>query len=275
MWDSYVMVDWSGGNDRGKTPKADAIGACVHRNGIAEDPQYFRSRQAFTKWINPFIETELTAGRTAMIGFDFPFGYPEGFGKHLTGQDDPLAVWQWLLDRIEDAPKANNRFDIAGEINKTLPGTGPFWGNGLKRDIPHLPRKGLSRGSNPFPERRRVDMLAKGTFTCWQLAGAGAVGSQTMMGLPILQTLRQNFANKISIWPFEPLDSPIAFVEVWPTLFAGLTPINMIKDAHQVQATVKVLACKDLTSLHADLHVTAPVEGWILGIRQSKEWLWD
>ena len=174
-----------------------------------------------------------------------------------------------------DTPKANNRFDVAGEINGGLPGIGPFWGNPLKRDVANLPRKGLARTANPFPERRVVETLAKGSFTCWQLAGAGAVGSQVMMGLPVLQRLRRTFANKISVWPFMPLDTPIAFVEIWPTLFAGPAPKGMIKDAHQVQATAKAIALRNVTIPHADLHITAPIEGWILSIPQSQQEAWD
>ncbi len=262
------MVDWSGGNDRGPTPTKDAIWVGISRSGSSEDPRYFRNRQTFFSWITDFLDTELTAKRRTLVGFDFPFGYPTGFGRHLTGTDDPLTLWQWLTDRVEDSPKANNRFDIAGQINRTLPGIGPFWANGLKRDIADLPRKGLARTQNPFPEKRIVETHAKGSFTCWQLAGAGAVGSQVIMGLPILHRLRQIFTNKISIWPFEQLTRPIAFVEIWPTLFAGPAPADMIKDAHQVKATARALAQKSVTTLHADLQITSPVEGWILGIGQ-------
>jgi hypothetical protein len=221
--------------------------------------------------MSDFLDRELTANRRTMVGFDFPFGYPVGFGKHLTGSDDPLRIWEWFSKRVEDTPKANNRFDLAGQINGTLPGIGPFWGNGLKRDIADLPRKGLTRTPNPFAERREVEHLAKGAFTLWQLAGAGSVGSQTIMGLPILTKLRIEFANKISVWPFEPLITPIAFVEIWPTLYAGKTPTAMIKDAHQVQATTTHLSERSVTTLHADLHVTAPVEGWILGIGKPQQ----
>lgn len=270
-WDTFVMVDWSGGNDRGPKPTKDAIWAGVQRGQISEAPRYFRNRQVFTAWMQNFLDDELRANRRVMTGFDFPFGYPTGFGRHLTGSDDPLKLWDWFADRVSDSPKANNRFDIAGQINATLPGTGPLWGNGLNRDIADLPRKGLARSPNPFPEKRSVEHLAKGSFTVWQLAGAGSVGSQVIMGLPVLTQLRRSFPNKISVWPFEPLDPPITFVEIWPTLFAGPAPANMIKDAHQVQATAQHFAKSSVTTLHADLRVSAPVEGWILGIRQPQQ----
>lgn len=270
-WDTFVIVDWSGGNDRGPRPTKDAIWAGVVRDGQAQEPQYFRNRHIFEDWIAPLLDAELTQNRTVMLGFDFPFGYPKGFGQHLTGTHDPLTLWRWFADRIEDAPKANNRFDVAGQINATLPGTGPFWANGLKRDIPHLPRKGLSRTPNSFPERREVETKAKGSFTCWQLAGAGSVGSQVMMGMPVLHRLCQKFPDQIAVWPFEPLTKPITLMEIWPTLFAGPAPEGMIKDAHQVTATAKALHALNLTPAHADVAIHAPVEGWILGIGQPQQ----
>lgn len=266
-WDSFVMVDWSGGNDRGATPTKDAIWVGLCRGDQSDAPRYFRNRQLFTTWITTFIEAELIAGRRAMIGFDFPFGYPLGFDRHVTDTDDPFALWEWFAKRVVDNPKANNRFDIAGQINATLPGVGPFWANGLNRDIPDLPRKGLARTPNPFPEKRAVEVLAKGSFTCWQLAGAGAVGSQVIMGLPVLHHLRQTFHHKIAVWPFDPAPAPITFVEIWPTLYAGKTPDHWIKDAHQVHTTARGLAQRIGTDDHIDLQIHAPIEGWILGIR--------
>ncbi len=272
-WDTTIMIDWSGGNDRGAAPKKDAIWAGVHHGNTFEAPHYFRTRQSLTTWLIDTLQDLLNKGRKALVGFDFPFGYPAGFGRHLTGTDDPFALWAWFADHITDTPKANNRFDVAGQINATLPGTGPFWGNGLKKDIADLPRKGLARTANPFPEKRAVEQApqAKGSFTCWQLAGAGAVGSQVIMGLPVLHHLRETFAGNICVWPFEPLTKPIALVEIWPTLFAGPAPDGMIKDAHQVQATAKAIAHKNLSPDHADLHVAAPVEGWILGVEPPQQ----
>jgi len=269
-WDTFIMVDWSGGNDRGPKPVKDAIWAGVQRGDTSQEPRYFRSRQLVTDWLTDTLDAELSANRKTLIGFDFPFGYPAGLGKHLTGTDDPLAIWNWLAMRIEDTPKANNRFDVAGQINALCPGIGPFWGNGLKRDIPHLPRKGRDRTDKPFPERRVVETMpeAKGSFTCWQLAGAGAVGSQVLMGLPVLHWLRARFAGQVAVWPFEKLRKPIAFVEIWPTLFAGPAPDGMIKDAHQVKATAQAIARRGLTPDHAEVAIHAPVEGWILGIGQ-------
>lgn len=150
-------------------------------------------------WLEGCIEDELEAGRRLCLGFDFSFGYPAGFARALTGADDPLALWDWFEARIKDAPQHNNRFDLAGRINRKFEGRGQFWFNGLKkRDIEGLPRTKAGY-QNPFPERRAVEQLAKGSFTCWQMGGAGAVGSQVFMRLPVLARLRRRFAGQVAV----------------------------------------------------------------------------
>ncbi|WP_342068991.1 gephyrin-like molybdotransferase Glp [Yoonia algicola] len=229
-----------------------------------------RNRQVAEGWITDFLASETKAGRRVLAGFDFAFGYPKGFGKALTGTGDPFAIWDWFEERVQDDPKSNNRFDLAGEINAAFAGIGPFWGNGLQRDIPHLPRKGLDREAHGMTEKRAAEACTKGAFPVWQLSGAGAVGSQVIMGLPMLARLRRSFGEKITIWPFEPLTTPIALVEIWPSLIAksiaATQPAGQIKDAHQVQVmaeTLSALPAKDLTLL---LDVPANEEGWILGL---------
>lgn len=259
------MVDWSGGNDRGARPKQDAIWSCVVRDGAAGEPQYHRNRGLAEDWLIALVEAELTAGRRLALGFDFPFGYPEGFARALTGTDDPLQLWDWFEARIEDSPKANNRFDVAGMINRKFGGTGPFWGNGLKRGIHGLPRR-KTHYRYPFPERRAVEHLAKGSFTCWQMSGAGSVGGQVMMGLPVLARLRRRFPGKAAVWPFEALDKPVALLEIWPSLTLGKPPEGIIKDAWQVQQCALELARRPVAEQKRLLAVCAPEEGWILGV---------
>ncbi|CUH75100.1 hypothetical protein [Tropicibacter naphthalenivorans] len=266
-FDRFVMVDWSGGNDTGPRPRKDAIWICASDGA----PRYLRNRVQAEAALAEEIDSALIAGQRLLIGFDFPFAYPAGFAAALTGSNDPLGVWAWLAARIEDAPKANNRFDVAAELNT---GNGPFWGNGLARDIPGLPRTKAGY-SNPFPEKRACEARAKGSFTCWQLAGAGSVGSQVLMGLPVLERLRNRFAGQVAVWPFQPLDAPVAFVEIWPGLVnkavrAACGPDD-IRDAVQVRLVAKALAGLAPDRLAEMLAVDAPVEGWILGLGHEQE----
>ena len=205
-FDTFCILDWSGGNDRGAGPKPDAIWSALVRHGRAEAPRYHRNRQGAETWMADLVEAELTAGRRLVVGLDFAFGLPRGAAAAICGRADPLRLWAWLAARIEDAPTANNRFDVAAAINRSLPGIGPFWGNGLKRDIPDLPRKGRARSGHGLPERRAVEARLPGAFPVWQLAGAGAVGSQMLMGLPVLERMRVQFPGRVAVWPFEPPD---------------------------------------------------------------------
>ncbi len=271
-FDTVLMVDWSGGNDRGPTPKKDAIWVCAARGGVVEEPVYLRNRAVAEDWIAKFLETERIAGHRILAGFDFAFGYPAGFGQVLTGSDDPFAIWDWFATRVEDTPQSNNRFDLAGQINAMFPGVGPFWGNGLKRDIVGLPRKGSDRKGHQMPERRRAEEQASGAFPVWQLSGAGAVGGQVIMGLPMLARLRERFG--ASVWPFEPLTADVAIVEIWPSLIrkavAATQPQGCVKDAHQVWLLAQTISGLNAQDLQALLDSPPNAEGSILGLGHEK-----
>lgn len=266
-FDTFVVIDWSGGNDTGASPRKDAIWAGVTRNGQSQDPVYLRNRTVAEAWIVDLIRAELEAERRVMIGFDFPFGYPAGFAEALTGYTDPLVLWDWFEARVEDSPETNNRFDLAAEMNLGLgDGAGPFWFNGLpNRDIPGLPRT-KDGYANQFPEKRQAETRAKGSFSCWQMGGVGAVGSQVFMGLPVLSRLRKRFHGQVNVWPFEQLKRPVAFVEVWPSLTVGDAPDGMIKDAWQVQELARQMNGLSDAALAEMLDVYAPEEGWIFGL---------
>ena len=155
-FDTIAMLDWSGGGDTGRQPRKDAIWLGITRNGVDEAPSYLRNRAEAEAALMSLIEAEVTAGRRLLIGVDFPFGFPAGFARGLTGCDNPFAVWDWLETVIADGPQANNRFDVAGEINRRFPGVGPFWFNGVKREIADLPRKD-TRAGHGMVERRAAD----------------------------------------------------------------------------------------------------------------------
>jgi len=268
-FDTVAMVDWSGGNDTGARPRKDAIWIGVTRDGVDETPVYIRNRMEAERIVAGLIEREVAAGRRLCVGFDFPFGFPAGFAEGLTGRADPFAVWEWLEARIEDSPEANNRFDLAAEINGLFPGTGPFWFNGLKRDIPGLPRKD-SREGHGLPEWRVAEQSTPGAFTCWQIGGAGAVGGQVLTGLPVLNRLRRRFAGQVAVWPFEALEAPVAFVEIWPGLINRAVKraeaAGGIRDAHQVRLLARAVAGLHPEDRDAMLRVEAPEEGWIMGL---------
>lgn len=273
-FDSVAIVDWSAGNDTGPRPRKDAIWVGSVIGGKPQEPVYLRNRALAFKHLCDLIDGEREEGRCLAIGFDFPFAYPKDFAQHLECKD-VFAMWDYFAQNLTDTPKSNNRFALAGQINALLPGDGPFWFNGLQEDIAHLPRKKPVSATHGLREKRRVEEKTKGTFTCWQMGGAGAVGGQVMTGMATLSKLRARFAGQISVWPFEPLTAPVAFVEIWPSLIdhAVKADADPIRDRAQVRLLAQALANLPQDQLAAMLDVETDEEGWILGAGFEKELL--
>ena len=267
-FDTVIMVDWSGGNDRGPTPKRDAIWTCLARAGKAEAPLYHRNRQVAETWLTDTLAAERAASRRTLMAVDLCFAYPMGFARHLTGSDDPLALWDWFADRVTDSPDDNNRFALAGQINARFPGIGPFWGNGRPdHDVDHLPRKGRDRRNHGLPEHRATDRAAKGAFSPWQLSGAGAVGGQVIMGLPMLSRLRHRFGSDLSVWPFQRPDTPLVLAETYFSLLpATLLTDHPIRDAAQVSLYARAFSAQTPDQWRTILDHDPTPEGWVLGL---------
>ena len=265
-FDTVIMVDWSGGNDRGAKPKKDSIWACVARNGQPAAPVYLRNRQMAEDWIITAIQTELSNNRRTLVGFDLCFAFPSGFAAQLIGTDDPLALWDWFETHVEDHPKGNNRFALAAQINQRFPGIGPFWFTPNGVHIPHLPRKGRDRHGHGLSEKRNTDAAAKGAFSPWQLGGAGAVGGQVIMGLPTLARLRRRFGENLSVWPFERAETPIVLAETYFSIVDTPLQSHPIKDAAQVAFYASRFSALSQKAWRRMLDRPADPEGWVLGL---------
>jgi len=284
LFDTHVVVDWSARSKPSPArPTKDAIFWCTVRDGVALPVEYARTRAAACTRLTSLIRKERDAGRRVLIGFDFPFGYPAGVAKHVTGDPSALALWAWLADRIEDASdNANNRFAVASELNRAWPGLGPAWGRPARWPFPDLPTRATARhGAHP-PERRLADTRAKGAKTVWQLAYAGSVGSQVLLGLPLLHRLRADTG--AAIWPFDTgltaPDAPLVIAEVYPSLLQAEAHADRSAteplDAAQVRVNARALAALDGQGALAPLFTAdlsaqdrATVEreeAWILGL---------
>ena len=254
-------------------------------------PEYERTRHEALDRLAGLIAGELDAGRRVLVGFDFPFGYPAGVAERLAGKASALALWDWLAERIEDGPdNDNNRYAVAAEINAAYPGIGPFWGRPTKWSYPTIPVRASARSrqeSQP-PERRIADRHAKGAKTVWQLAYAGSVGSQMLLGLPALKRLVTDprIAGRAAIWPFETglrtPDAPAVIAEVYPSLLRGDVRARQgekeILDSAQVRVNAEAFARLDAGGGLAPLFAGAPhltpaerrivetEEAWILGL---------
>lgn len=274
-FDTVLAVDWSAAKRKPQRASKDAIWLGVARSGTAEQQIYCRSRQEAEVWISRFLEDEKAAGRRVLAAFDFPFGYPRGFARRITGSDDPFALWQWLEERIEDADDgSNNRFDVASEINRLFSGAGPFWGKPDAARWPDIPYRKAGITYEDLAERRSADLAAKAASSCFQLFFNPTVGSQVLMGLPVLQRLR--LLHGAAVWPFEKVETAqIVFAEVWPGLIEPAVKAAMavagpeeIRDRVQMRLLSQALSrlpAEELAGMLAAAPEDAQEEAWILG----------
>ena len=267
-FDTVAIVDWSATNGPSPAkPAPDAIWIGTAR-ATGETAQYFRTRADAESHLAALIAAESAAGRRLLIGFDFPLAYPTGFAARLTGEASPRALWRWLADHITDSANRNNRFAVADAINRRI-GNGPFWGRPASLPLPHLPeRKAVDYPALGLPERRAIETRIPRAQPVWKLYTTGSVGSQALMGLPMIHRLSQRAG--VTVWPFDP-PGPVTLAEVYPSLLAPLVAQTPgIKDAAQVTLLARALfrlsgqgALAPLLAPPDDPRI--PEEGWILG----------
>ena len=268
-FDRVIVVDWSGRaapSPRRESKDAIWIGQC---DSAGESQSYHRTRTE----AEAFLHAQLAEGGRQLVGFDFPMGYPSGFAERLTGTASARALHGWLARRINDGPdNLNNRFEIAAAINQALGGAGPFWGCPKGRPRPHLPSlKTVDYMALGLAEKRRVERENPRAKPVWQLLGAGSVGSQALLGIPVVHRLARAFG--AAIWPFEPL-SALTFAEVYPSLLSAEVTAagDAIPDRAQVRLLAAALYRLSVTDRLAPLLTVPPEaaeEGWILGAGQA------
>lgn len=280
-FDTIVVADWSAAKRAPARPSKDAIWLGITRSGVSEDPVYCRTRQEAEAWIVALITQETAAGRRLLVTFDFPFGYPVGFVRHVTGSDDPFALWAWFADRIEDRPDgANNRFDVAETLNAMFEGPGPFWGK-LDRDKwPGVPYRKEGIAFDVVAEKRACDRVARASSSCFQLAFPPTVGGQVMMGLPMLSRLRK--LDGVRVWPFEDWQqAPVVLAEIWPGVIEPAVKAALatqgpdaIRDREQVRLLAMALSrlpVDDLYRVMAEVPAAAREEAWILAAELKED----
>ncbi len=273
-FDTVVIVDWSASATPSPAREsADAIWISMC-NGLGQSTRYHRTRTGAEAALTQMLAHEIRAGRRVLAGFDFPFGYPAGFAQTLTQSATPLALWNWLAEVVTDGPdNRNNRFHVAQDINRRFTAAGPFWGRPAGLNLPDLPAtKAVDYPGLGFGERRLVEKAVPRAQPVWKLYTTGAVGSQSLMGLPMLSRLVARFG--AAVWPFDAIDAPLVLAEVYPSLLDHAVQTAMqqgeIKDAAQVrllaQALWQMARDGNLAAILADVPVEACTEeGWILG----------
>jgi hypothetical protein len=288
-FDRLVVVDWSARSAPSpKTPAKDAIFICPSTNLEIQNTEYFRTRQKALKFVEKLIENSLAHQERIFIGFDFSFGYPAGFSKSMTFSSDPFSIWELLKHEISDGcDNSNNRFEVAQGFNARFNGIGPFWGCPQNLYLDGLPHKGTERSGHGLNEFRLCEKYAKSAHSVWKLFTTGAVGSQSLMGIPHLQKLREKFNKKICVWPFDQEfnSAQIVVGEVYPSLFKFPLDSEIksnakafchdITDAYQTYRTVKNLCSLNiqgrlLPAIPSKFKEQILEEGWIVGLGFDK-----
>ncbi len=300
LFETHIIVDWSARSKPSPArPSPDSIWWAAIREGCALEPQYERTRHDAVENLAAFIGGELNAGRRVLAGFDFPFGYPEGVAARLTGRASAPALRDWLTARIADRPdNGNNRFAVAEEMNRCWPGLGPFWGRPSVWHYPEIPvraRDRTCRDGHPS-ERRIADLRASGAKTVWQLAYAGSVGSQVLVGLPALKRLLEDprIGGRGAVWPFDTglqapdtRETPFVIAEIYPSLLrkeiARRRRDGEVPDRAQVRVNAAAFARLDRRGGLAPLfegacglspdecRAVVEEEAWILGLGHEAE----
>jgi hypothetical protein len=142
------------------------------------------------------IAHEIVASRTVAVGLDFGFSYPAEYLAEL---------------EIASAPDLWRRVARDGErwLQECAP---PFWGR-FARKRPDTLFPSLRRAEKAL---RRVGGIAPKSL--FQLGGAGAVGTGSIRGMPLLDALERS---DIRVWPFTRGSRTPTVVEIYPRLLTG------------------------------------------------------
>ncbi|THD78212.1 MAG: cobalamin biosynthesis protein CbiG [Phenylobacterium sp.] len=294
LFSAYVIVDWSAAAK--PTAGADSVWIGVLKRDV-------RFRMAFESYNPPTraeAETRLTAifddlakrSERALLGFDFPLGFPRGFASalKLTAEPPWRAAWDQLDRMVKDkADNTNNRFGVGSEINRRMTGGPfPFWGCPPKDTLTTLqPKRSRVHGPDDLPEFRHADLAAKGAASIWKLYYNGSVGGQALLGIPFVRRMKLARGEAMRVWPFETGFKPlteadlagvrIVTAEVYPSLLKPEGAPGEVKDLTQVRTTAEHFARLDeankLGLLFGPPKGTATdvvldaerEEGWILG----------
>jgi Protein of unknown function (DUF429) len=192
----FVAVDWSGDAKYARKH----IWTAIVRDGELVELEEGRDRDELAA----FLATLARKDEQTVIGLDFAFSMPE-----------------WFL-RQNNLGSAHELWDLAAREGERwlAESPPPFWG----RKDTHPPDRALRWRVAETTIPATSGISPKSVF---QIAGAGAVGTGTIRGLPLLAMLSRS---EFSIWPFDP-SSRARVVEIYPRLLTG--PVTKSDQAHR------------------------------------------
>nr|WP_246347562.1 cobalamin biosynthesis protein CbiG [Brevundimonas basaltis] len=297
MFDAYIIADWTAAEGKKLGDQSIWIGVAKRdvRFRLYSETHNVATRAEGEALLGSLLADHRKRGDRVLVGFDFNLGFPTGTAERLKLSGTPwAAMWKFLASNVVDrADNSNNRYQVAAKINRLMTDNAwPMWGAPASQAQRWLTTTKPPAGSGAdIPEFRATeDAVRKGKLqpkSVWQMHGAGAVGGQTLVGIPAVRRLLEKLGPSGAVWPFgtgwraleaadiEPLSALV--VEVWPSMFDGKPNLGEFRDQAQVRATAEALAKMDETGAlskafappkGADEALIARVEqeeGWILG----------
>jgi hypothetical protein len=298
LFDAYIIADWTAAEGKKLGDQSVWIGVAKRdvRFRLYAETHNVATRAEGEALLNSLLADHRKRGDRVLVGFDFNFGYPAGTAARLKLDGTPWsAMWKFLAANVVDkADNTNNRYQVAAKMNRLMTDEAwPFWGAPAKQAQRWLTTTKPPAGAGAdIPEFRATEAAAKkGKLqpkSVWQMHGAGAVGGQTMTGVPVVRRLLESLGPSGAVWPFgtgwraldaadvEPLSALV--VEVWPSMFPVKPETGEFKDQAQVRSVAEALAhldeAGDLAKAFAPPKGAAEdliarveqEEGWILGV---------
>ena len=299
LFDAYVIADWTAAEGKKLGENSVWIGVAKRdvRFRLYTETHNVATRAEGEALLGSILADHRKRGDRVLVGFDFSLGYPQGTAARLALKDAPAwsAMWKYLSANIVDkADNTNNRYQVAAKMNRLMTDEAwPFWGAPANQAQRWLTTTKPPQGSGDIPEYRATEnAVRKGRLqpkSNWQMHGAGAVGGQTLVGIPAVRRLLESLGASAAVWPFgtgwraldaadvEPLSMLVA--EVWPSMWPTTVAEGEFKDQAQVRTTALAFAELDdkgeLAKAFGPPRDASPElieqveqeEGWILGVR--------
>ena len=262
------------------------------RDGSPNPATRYRAKRALAD----LLATPTARGERAVLGFDFPFGYPAGFAHRLGLAGVPWrALWDEIAAQLSRMAKtiATTASRSARASISAFPAS-TFRSGDVRSGATyeHLgPRHHGGHEAGELAEKRLIDRWMVGAQPCWKLAYTGSVGSQVLTGIPVVRALRDDprWADRARIWPFEtglslPDEARFVFAEVWPSWWKwqSTREPGEVNDRAQVRHVARLFEEADqagaLTGWFAggpnltpeERRVVEAEEAWTLGVTARK-----
>ena len=164
------MVDWSAASKPTTGPDSIWVGVLKRnvRFQMAFEAHNPSTRVEAEKLLNDVLDDLKRKRERALVGFDFPLGFPRGTAAALKLGGEPWrALMEFAAKEVKDKPdNTNNRFQVGAKMNRLMTGEAfPFWGApardeqtmlSAKRPREHGPRRfaGVSATRTKRPRAR-------------------------------------------------------------------------------------------------------------------------